>query len=297
MMKALLPATVLLTASVLACDSRPATDQNPAPATSPATPTPPTPPATNAAPPATPDTVANAAPRPNPNPIEEQINAVTQKWNEALAKRDAKALEGVYAKNVKLYTVDMTREKALKTKSDAFAAAKDYTQSIAVVEYDVRKKDEPKALFNKKWTANGKENQVRASLLFTKEGGKWLIKEESDAPSDQRRARAAASQDSCESVVQKLAASTPEALRILGARPDPSKGHLSNGTRLGGGPPEQASYSVAIHETHDDHIVTLMWIDVDPKTGAMTSVIDDKPLKGSEDLVEKVKTACAAASR
>jgi ketosteroid isomerase-like protein len=291
-MKALFCSCALVFA-LAACDSRPA-DPNPAPTGS--APTPP-PPATNVAPPSTPDTVANVGPKPSPNPIEEEVNAVTQKWNDALAKRDAKALEGVYAKNVKLYTVDMTREKAIKAKADAFAAAKDYTQSIAFVEYDVRKKDEPKALFNKKWTQNGKEQQVRASLVFTKEGGKWLIKDESDAPSDQRRLRAAQDSDGCESVVQKLAASTPEALRILSARPDTAKGHVSSGTRLGGGPPEQQNYSVAIHENHNDHIVTLMWIDVDPKTGALTSVIDDKPLKGSQDLVEKVRVACAQASK
>lgn len=274
--------------ALVACDSRSA-DPSPAPtATTTATTAAPTP--TAAQP------VANG-PAPQPNPIENEINAVTQKWNDALAKRDAKALEGVYAKKVKHYTVEMPRDKVIKAKSDAFAAAKDYTQSIAFVEYDVRKKDEPRALFNKKWTVNGQENQVRASLVFTKEDSKWVIKDESDAPTDQRRARAAASADSCESVVQRLAASTPEAMRILGARPDPAKGHTSNGTRLGGGPPESPSYSVAIHENHTDHIVTLMWIDVDPKTGAMTSAMDDKPLKGAPELVDKVKTSCADASR
>lgn len=280
---------------LVACDSRPAVETNPATTTTPSATT-----TSTGAPPgaaAQPAQPAALGPAPKANPIENEINAVTQKWNDALAKRDAKALEGVYAKKVKLYTNEMSREKVIKAKADAFAAAKDYTQAIAFVEYDVRKKDEPKALFNKKWTVNGQENQVRASLVFTKEEGKWVIKDESDAPTDQRRQRAAASADSCESVVQRLAASTPEAMRILGARPDPSKGHTSNGTRLGGGPPESASYSVAIHENHADHIVTLMWIDVDPKTGAMTSAIDDRPLKGAPELVEKVKTSCADVSR
>lgn len=277
----------LLSLALVACDTKPMETSSSsgggstpsATSTGAATPTP------------APSPTALGAP-PKPSPVEEEIAALTKKWNDALAKRDAKALEGVYASNVRLYTVEMTRDKAVKTKASALTAAKDYTQSIAAVEFDVRKKDEPKALFNKKWTQNGAEQQVRASLVFTKEGGKWLIKEESDAPSDARRLRAAQDADSCESLVQKLAASTPEALRILGTRPDPSKGHLSNGTRLGGGPPDEPHYSVAIHENHDDHIVTLMWIDVDPKTGAMVSTLDDKPLKGSPDLVDKVKAAC-----
>lgn len=231
------------------------------------------------------------------DPVEEAVAALTKTWNDALAKRDADALKTVYASKVRLYTVETTREKAIKTKADAFKSIKDYTQSIAYLEIDTRKKDEPRALFNKKWTENGKESQVRASLVFAKEDKRWVVKEESDAPSDQRRQRAAQNADGCESMVQKLASSTPEAMRILGTRPDQSKGHLSNGTRIGGGPPEQANYSIGIHENHTDRIVTLMWIDVDPKTGAMTSAIDDKPLKGSEDLVEKVKVACGSASR
>ena len=139
--------------------------------------------------------------------------------------------------------------------------------------------------------------QVRASLIFAKEGGRWVIKDEGDAPSDARRMRAAQNMDGCESVVQQLASSTPEAMRVLGGQTDPANGHLSNGTRLGGGPPETPYYSVAIHENHTDRIVTMMWIDVDPKTGATTDAITNAPLKGSPDLVEKVKVACASASR
>jgi hypothetical protein len=231
---------------------------------------------------------------PKADPVEDEVAAVAKAWNDALAKRDADALKTVYAKNVKLYTVDMTREKAIKAKADAFKSDKDYTQSIAFLEIDARKKAEPRALFNKKWTSKGQEQQVRASLVFAKEDGKWVVKEESDAPSDQRRVRAAQNADGCESLVQKLVSSTPEANAILALPTNPAKGHLSNGTRLAGGPPEQANYSVGVHENHSDRTVTLLWVDVDPKTGAMTSVIDDKPLKGAPDLVEKMKKACAS---
>lgn len=249
---------------------------------------------TNAAPTAAPATAAAA---PKADPVEAELATLTKKWNDALAKRDAKALEPLYASNVRLYTVDMPREKAVKTKADILNASKDYTQSIAVLEIDTRNKTEPRALFNKKWTQGGKEQQVRASLIFAKEGGRWVIKDEGDAPSDARRMRAAQNMDGCESVVQQLASSTPEAMRVLGGQTDPANGHLSNGTRLGGGPPETPYYSVAIHENHTDRIVTMMWIDVDPKTGATTDAITNAPLKGSPDLVEKVKVACASASR
>jgi hypothetical protein len=285
MMKPLL-SSCLFALLIVACDTRPATEGAPS-----ATATPPTtPPATAMA---TGAATAATGPMPQVDPLETEIVAATNKWNDALTRHDADALKNIYASKLRLYTIETTRDDAVKTKADAFkTTGKDYTQSISYLEVDVRKKAEPRAVFNKKWTAGGKEQQVRASLTFTKEAGKWMIKEESDAPSDQRRLRAAQNADGCEALVQKLASSTPEAKRILTSPTNPAKGHLSNGTRIGGGPPEQDKYSIAVHETHDDHYATLMWIDVDPKTGAMTSALDDKPLQGSPDLVEKVKAAC-----
>lgn len=276
-----------LTFVLLACDSRPI-DQTPSP-----TPTtaPSAAPAMPLSKPQGTTTQTNTAAK--PDPVENEVLAVTRKWNEALAKRDAKALDGLYAKKVRLYLVDMPRENAVKAKADALEKAKDYTQSISFVEIDTRKKPEPKALFHKKWTANGKDSLVLASLTFTKEDGKWVIKDESDAPTDQRRARAAANAEGCESLVQKLVTSTAEAQALLNGPKDPAHGHNTNGTRLGGGPPESPTYGVAIHENHDDHVATLMWFDVDPKTGNVTTMLDpDKPLKADATLTDKVKAAC-----
>lgn len=286
-MKALLLGSLVL--AVVACDVQ---RVDPPPASSSPTPT-----ATPTGDPTGPTAKPTGA-APKADPVEDEIAALTKTWNDALAKRDADALKNVYAKNVRLYTVEMTRDKAIKAKAEAFVNDKEYTQSISFLEIDTRKKAEPRALFNKTWKAKGKDSQVRASLVFAKEDGKWVIKEESDVPSDQRRLRAAQNAEGCESMVQQLASSTPDAQRVLGQRPDPSKGHLSNGTRIGGGPPESSYYSIGIHENHSDRIVTMLWIEVDPKTGAMKSGIDDSPITGgSPALVEKVKTACASASR
>lgn len=281
MKSALFASAVLL---LLACEQTKVDPPAPAPVVTP-----------SAAPTAAMPTAAGAAPK--ADPVEAEIATLTKTWNDALAKRDAKALEPLYAKNVRLYTVDMTHDKAVKTKADILGAAKDYTQSISFLEIDTRKKTEPRAFFHKKWTQGGKEQQVRASLVFAKEGGRWVIKDESDAPSDALRMRAAQNADGCESMVQRLASSTPEAMRVLGGQTDPANGHLSNGTRIGGGPPDTPYYSIAIHENHTDRTVTMMWIDVDPKTGAMTDAIQNTPLQGSADLVERVRVACADASR
>jgi hypothetical protein len=287
-MKSVVLTSLAVAIALTACDTQKA-DAPPASSSPPPVPAPtPTPTSTAKATGGTGGTVGK------PDPVEDEIAAVTNAWNDALAKRNADALKPIYAKNVRLYTVQMPREQAVKVKADALKADKDYTQSISYLEIDTRKKAEPRALFHKKWTSKGKEQEVVASLAFAKEDGKWVVTEESDVPSDQRRVRAAQNADGCESLVQKLASSTAEANAILARPPNPSKGHLSNGTRIGAGPPEQTNYSIGIHENHSDRVVTLMWIDVDPKTGAMTSVIDDKPLKGASDLVEQVKKACAS---
>src|SRR5262249_24352570 len=158
--------------------------------------------------------------------------ALTQQWNEALARRDAEALKSVYGAQVVLYQKPVDRKTAIKTKATALAAAKDYTQSISAVEFDLRNADRPKAGFDKKWTSKGKEQSVRGSLVFAKEGGRWAIVEESDVKTDERRARAEANKDSCEGLVVGVVMSVPEASRHLNGPTNPAAGHVSNGLRL-----------------------------------------------------------------
>lgn len=259
-----------------------ACDRTPAPAAT-----------TDAAPAASGATTPTASVAPKANPVEAELLALTKHWNDALAKRDAEALRSVYGANVRLYTNTVARDTAVKTKAAALASAKDYTQSLRAVEIDLRDRERPRATFDKKWTANGKESALLASLVFAKEDGKWVVVEESDVPSDQRRARAEANTESCEGLVVAVAASTPEGTRLLGAPTNPSGGHASNGLRVGGGPPESPTYSVAFHENHDDHLATLAWFDVDPKTGKVVNTNDDTVQAPDAALVAKMKTACA----
>lgn len=226
------------------------------------------------------------------HPAEAELAAVAKRWNDALAKRDAQALASVYGARVQLYDKRVDRDLAIKTKAAALASARDYTQSITALEIDLRDGARPKAVFDKKWTANAKLQSVRGSLVFAKEGGQWVVVEESDAKTDERRARAA-TKDSCEALVIAVVASTPEAARLLNGPTNSAAGHASNGMRIGGGPPESAKYGVAVHENHEDRLVTLAWFDVDPKTGVVTDTIDDAPQKADPALVEKLKAACA----
>jgi hypothetical protein len=153
-------------------------------------------------------------------------------------------------------------------------------------------------LFQKTWTANGKEQSVAGSLRLAKEAGAWVVVEESDAKADALRARgrAAASVDSCEEFVVGVVMSVPEAKRLLAGPTNPAGGHESNGLRIGGGPPDSPTFAVAVHENHATHLVTLAWFDVDPKTGQVT----DSPLGGAQKadpaLVKKMIAACAKRS-
>jgi len=230
---------------------------------------------------------------PAPDPLETELLAVTRRWNEALARRDAGALRSVYGAQVRLYQNTVDREAAIKTKAAALAASKDYTQAITAVEFDLRTADRPKAGFDKKWTSKGKQQSVRGSLVFAKEGGQWVVVEESDTKTDERRARAEANKDSCEGLVVGVVMSVPEASQILNGPTDPAEGHNSNGLRIDGGPPESPTFAVAIHENHPDHLLTLAWFEVDPRTGRVTEGLDKTPRKADPALVEKMKAACA----
>lgn len=237
-------------------------------------------------------TAQASSPAPKANPVEAELLTLTKAWNDALAKRDAEALRPVYGANVKLYQNAMTRDAAIKAKAGALASAKDYTQSLQQIEINGVKSARPTAVFEKRWTQNGKNLGVRASLAFAKEGGKWVVVEESDAPSDARKARAA-NKESCEGLVIGVVSSIPEVAKFLAGPTDPAHGHSSNGLRIGSGPPESPTFSVGMHENHDDRLVTMGWYDVDPKSGKVTNELSDVAPSPDPKIVDKMKAACA----
>jgi hypothetical protein len=234
-----------------------------------------------------------AAAPPKVDPREAEILTVVKRWNDALATRNPLLLKTVYGAQVRLYTSTVDRDAAIQAKVAALAAAKDYTQSIGAVEIDLRAADRPRASFQKKWTSNGKAQTVVGSLVLAKEAGDWVVVEESDAKTDERLARAAASMDSCEAFVIGVVSSTPKASRLLAGPTNPAGGHPSNGLRFGGGPPESPTFAVALHENHADRLVTLAWFDVDPKTGKVTDLLEGGEHKADPALVRKMVAACA----
>jgi hypothetical protein len=288
---------VCLAPTVVACSC---SSNSSAPETGSATATPAAP-APAAPAPATPAPAAPAPAAPPPaaaderqvDPREAEILTVVKRWNEALATRNTALLKTVYGAEVHLYTKPVDRDAAIKAKSTALAAAKDYTQSISAIEMDLRTAERPRVSFQKKWTANGKAQSVTGSLVLVKEAGAWVVVEESDAKTDELRARAAASVDSCEAFVVGVVMSTPKAARLLAGPTNPAGGHASNGLRLGSGPPDSPTFAVAVHENHAERLVTLAWFDVDPKTGQVTDSLLGGEQKADPALVKKMMAACA----
>ena len=114
--------------------------------------------------------------------VDVELRSLTRRWNDALARRDAAALEAVYGARIRLYGAMVDRKTAVKMK--AAALTDDYTQSIGSVALSTRDPAYPRALFDKTWKKKGKELRVRGSLGFAKEDGRWVVTDESDAKAD-----------------------------------------------------------------------------------------------------------------
>lgn len=223
--------------------------------------------------------------------LDDELAALTRKWNDALAKRDADALKPLYGAKVRLYEDAVDRDAVVKRKAAAFATAKDYTQSISALEIDLRDAKKPKAAFDKKWTQQGKTSSVRGSLAFANEGGSWVIVEESDAKTDAKRARALSktSADACEAAVFAVVESTARGKELLAT---PLGAGSNWGMRFDNTPPSTV-YSVAIHESTPERLVTYGWFEVDAKSGVVKSTMpEDEVVRADAAAVAKMQKAC-----
>jgi len=92
------------------------------------------------------------------------VTAVVTKWNDAHVAHDVGALRAVYADRVFFYGVMLDGAAAAERKRAAFAAARDYTQTLADVHVRERG-DRWVAKFTKRSTASGKTRD-QASVLY-----------------------------------------------------------------------------------------------------------------------------------
>jgi hypothetical protein len=108
--------------------------------------------------------------------------AVVQRWNDAHAKHDAAALDGMYAPRVAFYGKSMTPAECHKANDALFKSTPDFTQSVrdVVIEPGTDGKTSI-ARFTKTATAKGKTTDYPSYLVLASD---LRITEESDSVTD-----------------------------------------------------------------------------------------------------------------
>lgn len=237
---------------------------------------------------------------------ERPIRALVEKWNHALAARDAEALSTLYGANVELYGSTRTREAVIRGKKKAFTASPDYTQSIGAITLERLDTDSPQAHFEKRWTEHARSKATEAVLTFKKDNGEWTIAGETDQPSIERTKNATTTAkvalpkvDACTRALDELVSSTPGVKKLLDGPKNPAAGHTTNVLEDDGdgeGSRQLPARMYRVVEEHGDHRVTIGTFDFAGHAVLQDDVTDPaaegKPLKFVEKKARAAELAC-----
>ena len=213
-----------------------------------------------------------------PPSLDQQLVTLAERWNDALARRDADALRDVYAAHVTMYGAPYERSAAIAAKKAALTP--DYTQSIAGVLVTKGDPDKPRAIFDKSWTIRGKESHVRASLGFAKEGGRWFVAEETDAKTEAKLA-----DESCLGLVHAAVQSTNDGKTYKKS---------PYGTMYVCGPPDCDTFQIeAIRLEMGHDLERLGTFEVDQKKGTVSHWGSTDMLAADPAIIARLKAACA----
>ncbi|HTQ06474.1 MAG TPA: hypothetical protein VMI54_21590 [Polyangiaceae bacterium] len=233
--------------------------------------------------PASPAASAAAPPAPAPGTPEAAIN----RWNALINRADVQGLADVYADSVDFYGQKLPKARVLALKAAAFRKTPDFMQFISELKVTMLSKDVARAEFGKLSTHAGQASDTNAVLELTRSATDFKVSRETDDPTEARKGKAV---ERCEAAVVNLVINTEPAKSMLAAKTPPD---VHMGLRIAGGPPDQPTYAVAVHEDHTDHLATLAWYDIDPKTGSMRdSESEGPPLKVDAALSQRVVAAC-----
>ncbi len=213
--------------------------------------------------------------------VEQELRALAQRWNDALAKRDADALRAVYGARVAMYGAPYDREAAIAAKKKALTA--DYTQSIASIHILRSEPDRPAALFEKTWTTQHKTSHVHASLQFAKEDDRWVVVEETDGKTEQLLWDA-----SCLGLVYAAIESTDEFTQYRSAGSEREPYVLTEPCS----PPECAKFQIKLMQIGHDYGPFVIY-DVDQVSGVVSRHDDGVAIKADAAIVARMKLACA----
>ena len=243
-------------------------------------------PSTRTAPPLGPSAATLAG---DPAPTEPLL--AVRAWNRALNARDQAQLEKLYAERVSYYGVDLGRAAVIGKKRAALERAPRFQQSLSKLEVHELSRADVAVTFTKTWTSDGTDKQtVEALLDLERRQGKYVITRESDTRAEARRRGGLSA---CDDAVLQAVAATAPAKELLGGPVARDRGHSSNGMHIGARPPESTVFSVAIHETHETHLATLAWFEVEPKTGVVRqSVPSRRMLAAPPKLAGRVRLYC-----
>jgi hypothetical protein len=233
---------------------------------------------------------ASATPARNAAPRSPLFDAVRQ-WNEALLSRDRDAIERVYANTVSFYGQQRTRSQVVTSKLAALEKAPDFNQTLEEVQIEKRDTDSPVVLFEKHWLANGKPGKVRARLSLRREETRWVVAEETDAPTEARFNQASPYSGACQNAVLQLVVTTAEGRAYLMSR-GPSSDYPANSARFEAF--DWPKPHVAIQENNEGYRVTLAWFQVDLVDLTVTESFSGsrKPLRTQASARAAVKAAC-----
>jgi hypothetical protein len=257
---------------VLACSKPAVVETNPKPAP---------PPATMASTPSASARPSAAASVASAVAVLPPVEPVVARWNELHGQRDVQGLAQVYADTVEFYGEKLAKERVLALKKKAFEKAPDYTQSITGLKLTKPSPDRARAEFTKSWTQGGKTSSIAAVLELAGAPSGFKVTKETDGPSEVKRAQVAWS--GCNGAAMNLLSHTDDVSDIL-----KDKGM---GLHMGSGPPDDPTFSIAVHQERASGWETLWWYDIDPKTGIAKNDMG-QTLKVDPSWTQKLIDAC-----
>jgi hypothetical protein len=217
--------------------------------------------------------------------------AKVQAWNDALNRKDGKALGAMYAPTeIAFYgTYWLDRAQTVKAKAAYFAKHPDFAQTVDDIE--VRGS---RATFAKTTTVDGKATTYAAYLFFTK----GLITVESDETTDKNRQAARDEGDRCQNaaagVVTKVIHDAMEqCLKTVDEAHDPTV-HCAGMDQPSGG----LAFTFEIFIDHPEHIEPLVFVNVDvgkrtaTEEGLLTEG-EERPVAFDPKVMEDAVKTCA----
>jgi hypothetical protein len=209
------------------------------------------------------------------------VEPAVARWNELHDRHDAKGLADVYADTVEFYGEKLPKERVLALKRAAFQKAPDYTQSLTGLKVTKPSADRARAEFTKSWTQSGKTSSIAAVLELAAAPSGFKVTKETDGPSEIKRAQLA--WNACNGAAMDLLSHTADVSDTLKDK--------RMGLHMGSGPPDDPTFSIAVHQEHSYGWETLWWYDVDPKTGNAKNDMGET-LKVDASWARKVVDAC-----